>query len=150
VLTNFNRRQTENLSNAERQKRHRERIKNCPKQVTFSGNESNDSNARIDKNRLEENSTSEQSSQVNKIFDVFYKINPTLNWGNKTNRSAAEFLIKKFGLEGTISMSNAAVSIFGKKYAPVVTTPYQLKEKLSQIKSYFESQKSNERKITTL
>jgi len=59
-LTNFDRRQTENLSNAERQKRHREKTKKSLKQSKISSNDSNedicnDSNARIDKIRIDKN-----------------------------------------------------------------------------------------------
>ena len=99
---------------------------------------------RIDKNKIKENTnTSEQSSQVKKVMDIFYKINPTLNWGNKTNRSAAEFMIKKFGLEGTLKMAEQIVAVQGQPYTPVATTPYQMKEKLAQFKIYFESKKNN-------
>jgi phage replication O-like protein O len=93
---------------------------------------------------------SEQSSQnneVNKIMDIFYKINPTLNWGNKTQRQACQDLIKTCGLEETIQMANMACSIQGEKYAPVVTTPYQFKEKLAQIKVYFDKEKSKRREV---
>ena len=81
---------------------------------------------------------------------VFDKINPTLNWGNKTSRKAAEFMIKKFTLEGTLTMAEQIVSVLGKPYAPVATTPYQMKEKLAQFKIYFDNQKTNKSNFTQL
>jgi len=105
--------------------------------------------------RIVENSrgkkTSEQSShEINKVFDVFYEINPTINYGNKTSRKAAEWMIHKWGVDAVISMAEYACSIHGKPYAPTVTTPYQLKEKISTIKAYKEKQENTHNKITII
>jgi hypothetical protein len=83
-------------------------------------------------------------SPVEQIMDIFYRINPTLNFGNKTTRSACEDMIKKFGLDATKAMAEQVISVQGKKYAPVATTPYQMKEKLAQFKIYFDSKKGDE------
>lgn len=90
------------------------------------------------------NNNSEQSSQANKIIDVFYKtVNPTINYGNMTNRKAADDLIKKYGLQETIRLTEYAVSVQGKKFAPTITTPYQLKEKMGSLKIYHDRSKSS-------
>ena len=81
IVDAFRRRQSENLSNAERQKNYRERLKT----KDLFGNDSNvtssnDSNARLDKSREEKNSTS---------FDAFWGLYPKkvekrkamLKWG---------------------------------------------------------------------
>lgn len=85
--------------------------------------------------------TSEHSSQENKVLEIFSKINPTMNWGNKTTRKAATDLIKKFGFEETLRMAEAVVSVQGKEFAPVATTPYEMKEKLAKFKIYFDQEK---------
>lgn len=85
------------------------------------------------------------TAEIKQVLDVFYRINPTLNWGNKTFRDAAADLIKRFGLEETVKMAEFAVSIQGQPYAPVVTTPYELKEKLAKVKIYFDKQKGERR-----
>ena len=90
---------------------------------------------------------SELSSQVKQLMDIFYKINPTLNWGNKTTRKASEDLIKKFGLAGTLQMAEQIVAVQGQKFAPVCTTPYQMKEKLAQFKIYFDGLKEKDNKF---
>ena len=42
-------------------------------------------------------------------------------------------------------MAEIAIAVQGKTYAPVITTPYQLKEKLAQLKIYCQkNQKANE------
>jgi hypothetical protein len=83
---------------------------------------------------------------VEKVLESFYKINPTLNWGNKNTRKAASDLIQKFGLDGTLAMAEQVISVQGKPYAPVATTPYQMKEKLAQFKVYFDSEKNKSQK----
>jgi len=81
-------------------------------------------------------------NSINKIFDVFYKnINPTINYGNKTSRNAADFLIKKFGLDKAIKLTEYACSVQGKIFAPIITTPYNLKEKLAVLKIYTDKEK---------
>lgn len=97
------------------------------------------------KNHIKKNN-SEPSSQddVNKIFDIFYNtINPTINYGNTTSRKATQWMIDKWGVDAVVAMTEYACSIHGKPYAPTVTTPYQLKEKLSSIKAYKEKQSTN-------
>ena len=86
--------------------------------------------------------TNEIGIQVNRLFEVFYKsVNPTINFGNKTSRAGAEFLIKKFGFERAIKMAEEAVKVAGETYAPVITTPYQLKENLGKLAIYLKRQK---------
>jgi len=75
---------------------------------------------------------------VSDVMNIFYRINPTLNWKNKTTRLACEELIGKFGLEQTITMAEQVIAIQGEPYAPVATNPYQMKEKLAQFKIYFD------------
>jgi hypothetical protein len=80
-------------------------------------------------------------------MNIFYKINPTLNWGNKTTRKACADLIKKFGLEDTKTMAEKVVSVQGMDFAPVATTPHQMKEKLAQFKIYFDRKKNDKNTI---
>jgi len=76
--------------------------------------------------------TSEPSSQViepiedgvSQVMKSFYDLGNTgLNFGNKTERSAAKWLVEKYGLEKSLNTINYAFSIQGKKFAPVITTP---------------------------
>jgi len=96
----------------------------------------------VKKNKILEAGASEPNyhKEIIEIFDIFKKINPTINYGHKTNRKAIIDLIKMFGFEQTKATVNYAISIQGKKFAPVITTPYQLKEKIAQLKIYYETQ----------
>ncbi|MEA3430176.1 MAG: replication protein [Nanoarchaeota archaeon] len=93
---------------------------------------------------------SEIAGQINEIFNLFYEsINPTINFANKTSRSATETLIKKFGFDQITRMVKQTIAIQGKQYAPVVTTPYEFKEKLGKLHIYFkrEKEQANKNKI---
>jgi len=78
--------------------------------------------------------SSEQSSQVNKVLNEFYEINPTLNYGNKTQRKAVEDMIKKWGTENLIGMIKKYREYMTEKYMPVATTPIAFKNKIGDIK----------------
>jgi DNA-binding transcriptional regulator YhcF (GntR family) len=72
--------------------------------------------------------------EVNAVFEIFYQtINPNINYGNRTTRTAAEWLVKKYGFEKTLDIARFACSVQGQPYAPTITTPYQLKEKMAQL-----------------
>lgn len=75
---------------------------------------------------------------INQIFEVFYKsVNPTINFGNKTQRKAAQDLIDKLGIEQTLKAAKYAVSLSGKDYAPEITNPLELKNKIGHLVSHY-------------
>jgi len=95
--------------------------------------------------------TAENTAGIQKIFDIFYKtINPTINFGNKTNRNATLDLIKQFGLEAIIKITKYACKVQSQQFAPVITTPYQLKEKMAQLKIFADREKSKKIKISVI
>lgn len=95
----------------------------------------------------------EQSSPdpVNQIFNIFHDtINPTINYGNKTCRKATEILIKEYGLETVKQVAALACKCHGKPYMPVITTPYQLKEKWSALEAAVQQQGNKSKTIQSL
>ena len=106
---------------------------------------------REDKIRLDK--IREDNKYITEIFTIFRDtVNPTINYGHKTNRKAVTELLKLFSgdFNKLKKLVQYAINVQGKKYAPVITTPYQLKEKLGQLKIYAESQKNSEVKILGL
>ena len=91
--------------------------------------------------------TKENNEDIKKLMDIFYRINPMMDYRKPFNRKAAADLIKKFGLEDTLRMAEQIVAVQGKPYAPVATTPDQMKQKLAQFKIYFDSQKNKSSKV---
>lgn len=79
-----------------------------------------------------------KNSEIVQVFEAFLPVNPTLNYGNITQRKAASFFIETYGLEKTLKIVEASVKIQGRDYAPVIVSPYDLKEKLARLKMYFD------------
>lgn len=80
---------------------------------------------------------------ISKLLDVFYRFNPGMDWGNKTQRKACEWLIDHYGEEKAINTATYALSIQAEKYAPKITTPYLLKTKLGDLLAYYKKQTNN-------
>lgn len=127
------------------------------KKYQIPDNKRTTSGQQVDTNKNENNvkneknlKTSDEVAGVQEVMKIFAEYNPTINWGNKTTRKAAASLIRQFGLEGTLAMSHQVIAIQGKKYAPVATTPYQMKEKLAQFKAYFDSEKDKKPTFTKI
>lgn len=75
-----------------------------------------------------------EAQQIAMIIELFIKtINPLLGYARKTDRSACKILIQTFGFEGAYRIAKYAISIQAEKYAPVVSSPYQLKCNLSKV-----------------
>ncbi len=80
---------------------------------------------------------------INDIFNAFYEINPGINFGNKTQRASAEFLLNKFGGEKTLEAIELYKKNMNEKYCPVATTPLAFREKLGDIITYFKKLNNN-------
>lgn len=93
--------------------------------------------------------TSSQSERdINQVLNIFYRtINPNINYGNKANRESAKWLIDKYGLEKILEAVKYAVSVQKDRYAPTITTPSQLKEKMAALIKYKLSGEGKGRKI---
>ena len=88
---------------------------------------------------------SEQGSQINEILKEFEKLNPSYErlFANKTQRSATERLLKKMGVEKLKATIAAAGNCLGKNFAPVITTPLELEEKLGKLIIFYQGKKPN-------
>lgn len=142
TVINWQKRQETSLTSYERVKRYREkkRSDNANDNAKITTDK-----IRVDKNRRDKNIIlhSEQSSQINKSIELFKPLNP-LNYkkwySNKTQRAAIGRLIKALGDKLEISI-NTAVQANEIKYAPTITTPLQLEEKLSALRSFVAKEK---------
>lgn len=81
--------------------------------------------------------------EVSEILNIFKKINPFTNFGNKTQRSACNEMLKKYGFEELSKIAELAVNIQNKKFAPVITSPYQLKIKFGELASFIKKEQDN-------
>ena len=76
--------------------------------------------------------------EINSLIDLFQEVNPSYErlFENKTQRASLERLVKKFGQEKVSNMIKGLKEIFGKPYAPSITTPYLLELKLADYINY--------------
>jgi hypothetical protein len=80
------------------------------------------------------------TSDINEILETFSKFNSAINYGNKTQRLAVEHLLSFMGKEKLIGTIKYCESIMSKKYAPVITTPIELKNNLTKLIAYYQKE----------
>lgn len=93
-----------------------------------------------------ESNTSEETSQVNDFINLFKEVNPSYTklFANKTQRLASERLIKTHGFEKLSSLIALLPKMNQDKFAPIITTPLQLEDKLGQLIAYGQRKKANQ------
>ena len=89
------------------------------------------------KNKRKWNDHGIPSEEIDEIFHILSKVNPHQQYGNTTERECSAELIHLHSFDGTKKLAEYAVSIFGKPFKPVITTPFQLKSKYAQLHSSF-------------
>ena len=103
-----------------------------------------DINTDIKKDINTNTSENKFSQEIVDVIELFSQINPSIQYGNKTQRKACEDMLKRFGYENTIKMVKQVLGVQGNKYAPTATTPYTMYQKLADFKIYFDKQKTND------
>ena len=84
--------------------------------------------------------------KINDLIDLFKKVNPSWEklFSNKTQRSAIERLMGKMGFEELEDLINYLPYTNAKKYAPIITTPLQLEDKLGALMAFIKKGRANE------
>lgn len=82
---------------------------------------------------------------INPLIELFKDINPTYEvlFKNKTQRGSLENLVKKFGVEKVEKIINTLQITNKRKFAPTITTPYQLEKKLGDLMAYIQKEKQS-------
>lgn len=86
---------------------------------------------------------------INAFIELFKDLNPSYEqiFKNKTQRQAVERLLKKYGEEKVENMVEAAKNCLGKPYAPTITTPLLLEQKLGNLMAYYQRENNNSHKV---
>ena len=95
----------------------------------------------------------ENKININKFIKLFEPINPSYEklYKNKTQRSALERLVKKYGEEKTAGLIKYLGVMFKDKFATKIFMPLQLEDKLAVVVAHYNNNKNlNQRKITKL
>lgn len=82
--------------------------------------------------------------ELNELLDLFKEVNPTHYrlFANVSQRAALNRLVSKWGPEKIKAAINTLPMLIGKKYAPVITTPYQLENKFGDLVAYIQKEKA--------
>lgn len=87
--------------------------------------------------------------QIVKIFDVFAAINPGIAklYGARPQRAAISALVARYGFEMTEYYATIAVKFNNRKYAPIITTPVQLLNKIASLIAFIEREREGRNNI---
>jgi hypothetical protein len=80
---------------------------------------------------------------VNDFLGLFKEVNPSYEtlYSNRTQRCAAQRLLKKFGIEAMQKTLSVVERTNGMQYAPVITTPLELEKLGGKLKAFLAKQK---------
>lgn len=104
----------------------------------------------IQKKLLQKKSCEPKDSRIPEVMKLFEEVNPSISkyYGNTTQRSACERLLKKWTLEQIKVVVGILPEINRTPYAKGKSiTPFQLEENLGYIKAYIEQKKSANKTI---
>lgn len=86
---------------------------------------------------------------INSLIDLFKGVNPNYEqlFNKLPQRSALERMVKKWGYEKMENGINLLPQIFGQRYAPTITTPVQLENKMGELINFIKKERSGKPKI---
>lgn len=87
------------------------------------------------------------SEDIKKILLLFRSVDPFFDVEEKAGQAIIELFIEKLGNDKATQIIKYALKIQGNKYAPVITSPAQLKNKFGQLLVYAKKQQNNRPKI---
>lgn len=98
---------------------------------------------------LQESPISISGVALNEIIKLFEPINPSYErlFPNKTQKAALERLIKKYGEAKVRNMVIGLPEVLSRKYAPRITTPVQLENKLGELVQFINQEKNKKGKV---
>lgn len=90
--------------------------------------------------------------EINELIEMFKEVNPSYDrlFSNKTQRACLERLLKKMGREQLEKIIKSLPAIFGKQYAPRITTPFALEQKLADLIAYLQQRSEETNKVFTI
>lgn len=99
-------------------------------------------NEHINNNTKKEGMESPDSNPINTLIGMFEPVNPTYKklFEHSTQRKATEELIDELGYEQVKEFIEFLPEIQDEKYAPTITTPYQLQQKVGKLDAYLKKE----------
>lgn len=84
------------------------------------------------------------NKQIFALMSKFKEYNPGIRIEHKTQRKHCEELINQFGYEKALNTVKFVLQIQGKEFAPTITTPTQLINKIGDLKTYCQRLKNQQ------
>lgn len=90
------------------------------------------------------------SPDINTLISAFKGVNPSYErlFANRSERAAAERLVKKYGLPKMLDTVKALPTVISQPYAPKITSPYSLERDLGKLLLFVGQQKQITNKTT--
>ncbi len=90
-----------------------------------------------------------EPNQTNLILEKFKEVNPNYQqlFPNKTQRSAVDRMLKRFGFEKLARTIEHLPKIISQKYAPRITTPLQLENKMGELICFYRQEQNTKNKL---
>jgi len=81
--------------------------------------------------------------EVNSLMSIFWEKNKSINYANKTERKACEWLIEQVGIDKAMLICKIMINVEqgSEGYPPLVTRPIDIKNKWGQIQAYISRKK---------
>ena len=91
-----------------------------------------------------------EGSKINTFIGMFKSINPSFErlYAQKGQRDAMSRLISRYGEQKVENMLRELPSILQKPYAPIITTPYQLEQKLGALLIFIKKEGYGQSKVS--
>lgn len=95
-------------------------------------------------NQAAPSAAGEKASLINELIEEFKSVNPSWRrlFGNKTQRACLQRLLDQHGAEKVRWLIQSLPASNKTAYAPTITTPFQLEERLGNLIAYWRKQKS--------
>jgi len=90
--------------------------------------------------------------EINQLIEIFKAVNPTYTalYRNTTQRKALGEVVKVLGVDKTAGILGMLPQVNANRYAPKITTPVHLRDKLGQLKAFFDTYKQSKIKVLNL
>ena len=91
--------------------------------------------------------SNEIADNINPLIELFKPINPSYErlYANKTQRAAMKRLIEKFDKQKLEKILNTLSITNGMKFAPIITTPLELENKVGKLIAFIKQQRSDQK-----
>lgn len=92
------------------------------------------------------NKSEADAPQISEVIKLFEIVNPSVSrmYGNKTQRASCQRMLTQYGFEKIQQLVAVLQKTNTMKYAPTITTPLQLEDKMAQLLAFIRKEKENE------